>query len=213
MASTRPSPAPRRRAPRRGDRTEQAILDTAERLLAQRPLSAIGIDELAKGAGVSRPAFYFYFPSREAVLRVLAERISDELYGAAEVFLRRGGESPSVAIRRALTSLLALWRRHGAVLRAAIHASDGDEEMRRFWSGVGRRFIDATAEQIERERAAGIALPGPPSAQALASVLIAMNDRALHKASLSRSRTSEAEMIDALTVVWLRTIYGDDANA
>ena len=51
----------RRRAPRKGDLTEQAILDTAERLLADRSLASIGIDELAAGAGISRPSFYFYF--------------------------------------------------------------------------------------------------------------------------------------------------------
>ena len=73
------STSSRRRGARKGDQTEQAILDTAERLLGERPLAAIGIDELAAGAGISRPSFYFYFESRETVLRALAERIADEL--------------------------------------------------------------------------------------------------------------------------------------
>ncbi len=66
-----PASAARRRTPRKGDLTEQAILDTAARLLAERPLSEIGIDELARGAGISRSSFYFYFASREALLRTL----------------------------------------------------------------------------------------------------------------------------------------------
>ena len=34
---------------------------------------AITIEELASGAGISRPTFYFYFDSREAVIRALSE--------------------------------------------------------------------------------------------------------------------------------------------
>ena len=45
-----------------------AILATAEQLLAERPLADFSVDDLAKGAGISRPTFYFYFPSKNAVL-------------------------------------------------------------------------------------------------------------------------------------------------
>ena len=38
-----------------GDDRELAILATAERLLAERPLAAISVDDLARGAGISRP--------------------------------------------------------------------------------------------------------------------------------------------------------------
>ena len=63
-----PAPAPlpagapsRSRRPVRpsGDDRELAILSTAERLLAERPRSAISVDDLARGAGISRPTFYF----------------------------------------------------------------------------------------------------------------------------------------------------------
>ena len=101
--------APRRRAPRKGDLTEQAILDTAQRLLAERPLSEIAIDELARGAGISRPSFYFYFESREGILRALAARITDELYRSSEVWLRRVHESPADAVRRAIGANLGVY--------------------------------------------------------------------------------------------------------
>ena len=58
-----------------GDDREQAILATAERLLEERPLADISVDDLAKGAGLSRPTFYFYFPSKEAVLLTLLEPV------------------------------------------------------------------------------------------------------------------------------------------
>jgi len=203
------TPSPRRRKPRKGDLTAQAILDTAERLLETRPLDEIAVDELTSGAGISRSTFYFHFESREAVLSALAERITDDLYRSAGVWLRRGGESPATALRRAIESTMVLWRQHGPVLRAAVRARDIDPQLRRFWAEVGRRFIDATAEQIDSERAAGLALPGPPSARALATVLVTMNEQACFNQTLTRTSTeTDAELVDTLTTIWLRTVYG-----
>ena len=68
-----------------GRRPELAILETAERLLEERPLAEISVDDLAKGAGMSRPTFYFYFPSKDAVLLTLLERVIAE----ADAALRR----------------------------------------------------------------------------------------------------------------------------
>ncbi|MGE0068455.1 MAG: TetR/AcrR family transcriptional regulator, partial [Solirubrobacterales bacterium] len=61
-----------------GDERERAILGTAERLLEERPLSEISVADLAAGAGISRPSFYFYFPSRDAVLMTLVDRMVAE---------------------------------------------------------------------------------------------------------------------------------------
>ena len=35
----------------------------------------ISVDDLAKGAGISRSTFYFYFPSKDAVLMTLLKRV------------------------------------------------------------------------------------------------------------------------------------------
>src|SRR6059058_6184977 len=153
----------RRRAPRKGDVTKQAILDTAERLLADRSLAGIGIHELAAGAGISRPSFYFYFESREAVLRALAEGLTDALYRAAEHWLDPGDRSPAEATRLAISENLALWQQHGPVLRAVVRARETDPEIRRLWGEFVRRYVDAFADHIEQERRAGRAPAGPPS--------------------------------------------------
>src|SRR5690349_18554730 len=63
-----------RRTPKMsGDDRERAILEAFEHLLEQRALHEISIDEIARGAGISRPTFYFYFASKEAVLLSLFE--------------------------------------------------------------------------------------------------------------------------------------------
>lgn len=203
------SPTGSRRKRSKGDLTSQAILDTAERLLETKPLDEIAVDELTSGAGISRSTFYFHFESREAVLHALSERIAEGLYDSAALWLRRGSEPPEDSIRRAVAGTVSLWRAHGPVLRAAVRARDTSELVRGFWAGVARKFIESTATQIEIERAAGVAVPGPPTPRALATVLVSMNETTCHNLSLSRkSAARDREVVDTLTAVWLRSVYG-----
>jgi AcrR family transcriptional regulator len=167
------------------------------------------VDELTSGAGISRSTFYFHFESREAVLLGLSERIADSLYDSAALWLRRGSEPPADSIRRAVAGTVSLWRAHGPVLRAAVRARDTSELVGGFWSGVARKFIESTASQIEIEREAGVAVAGPPTARALATVLVSMNESMCHNLSSSRkSAARDREVVDTLTAVWLRAVYG-----
>lgn len=203
------SAAGSRRKRSKGDLTSQAILDTAERLLETKSLDEIAVDELTSGAGISRSTFYFHFESREAVLYALSERVSEGLYESAAMWLRRGSEPPADSIRRAIAATVGLWRQHGPVLRAAVRARATNSMMREFWAEVAHRFIDSTAQQIEIERAAGVAVPGPPSARMLATVLINMNESACYNMSLGRkSAARDRELVETLTAVWLRSVYG-----
>ena len=202
------TPGVRRRKPSKGDLTSQAILDTAEKLLAERDLTAITIDDLASGAGIKRSAFYFHFESREAVLYLLAERVLSQLYDAATLWTERTEGSPDDAVRRSIAGNVAVWRANGPVLRAAVRARDTDENMRQFWTDVARRFITAVADRIDADRAAGLAVPGPPSAKSLATVLVSMNDEVFyHHSRTRRSPAADREVVDTLTTVWLRSIY------
>ena len=57
-AETRPARGRRTRRAT-GDDRERAILASLERLLEERSLGEISVDDLARGAGISRPSFYF----------------------------------------------------------------------------------------------------------------------------------------------------------
>lgn len=176
--------------------------------MADRPLSSIGIDEIAQAAGLSRSSFYFYFASREALLLALGERAQDEVFASANAWLDRTEEPPAQAIARALGQNLAMWRRHGPVLRALHDARNTDEQTDAVRLEIARRFVDATAAQIEREREAGLAPPAPPDARRLAVILTGMNDRAFYDASRRPpSRRRDEELVQALRTVWLRSVY------
>jgi AcrR family transcriptional regulator len=203
------TPGVRRRKPSKGDLTSQAILETAEKLLAERDITEITIDDLTTGAGISRSAFYFHFESREAVLYVLAEKIVAELYATASAWTESPASPAADALREATAGSVAIWRRSGPVLRAATRARETSPPMTQFWSDMARKFITAVADRIETERAAGRALPGPPAAKSLALTLVSMNDEVFYHHSRSRrSATADREIVETLTTVWLRSIYG-----
>jgi AcrR family transcriptional regulator len=201
--------SPRRRGPAKGDLKEQAILETCERLLGERPLGEITVDELAAGAGISRPSFYFYFESKDAVLRALVEGIADEMYRKSEHWLGRGDDPPAEIAMRSIEASARLWQEHGPVLRAASEAWGAIPGMRAFWEDTVGRFVQQAARSIREERGAGAAPEGPDS-EALAKALIWMNERCFYTTSLGLGPAlSQEELVSTLTAIWLRAIYGD----
>src|SRR5690349_9121048 len=130
----------RRRRPRKGDEKEAAIVQTAWRLLSQQSLSSITIDQLASGAGISRPTFYFYFDSREAVIRALAAQVAEELRQQAKPAPPPGGTAEEV-IRQGVQSYLDRWRRQGPILRAMVPLYEADPKLREFWDTISEEFI------------------------------------------------------------------------
>ena len=198
-----------RRAPRAtGDDRERAILETAERLLGERPLSEISVDDLARGAGISRPSFYFYFPSKEAVLLTLLDRMVEEARTEQGDVLERLADDPAARLREGLAAFHKVFGAHRAVTLASAHARITSAEVRDLWAGVMETWVQEATDAIEAERARGAAPPGLP-ARDLATVLIQMNERVLY-ASFADETPSVAEekVIDVLLGVWVKAIYG-----
>lgn len=204
---SRPSRSRRSSRPS-GDDRELAILTTAERLLGERPLSEISIDDLARGAGISRPTFYFYFPSKDAVLLTLVERVAaeaDSISGIATIPPGEGG--PATHWRHAIDAYFQTFRAHRAVTLAIAQAGATNSEVRALWSTVLSHWIQRTSEAIQFERARGAAPDGVP-ADELATVLNLMNERALLATySGEPPSVSEDHVVDVLLQVWLTSIY------
>ncbi|NEK85015.1 TetR/AcrR family transcriptional regulator [Blastococcus saxobsidens] len=197
----------RRPARPSGDDRELAILTTAERLLGERPLSAISVDDLARGAGISRPTFYFYFSSKDAVLLSLLDRVVGEADAAmAEVF-----GTPAATSRegweRAIAAYYRTFRAHRALTVAWAEARSTSAEVRALWSSVFERWVQQCAAAIDAERARGAAPAGLPSRD-LAVALTSMNERVLYATfSGDGPSVAEADVVGVLLGIWLSAIY------
>lgn len=203
------APRGRRSARASGDERERAILETAERLLEERPLSEISVADLAAGAGISRPSFYFYFPSRDAVLMTLVDRMVAESAESRAAAVALISEEPRAGLRAGLQASFDSFRsRRGVILAAAEMRAGSNEDARDLWSQVMEGWVSQVSAVIEAERARGAAPPGPP-ARELAIALVQMNERAQH-ATLAGEAPSLAEeqTMDVLVEIWLRAIYG-----
>jgi TetR/AcrR family transcriptional regulator, ethionamide resistance regulator len=203
------SPTRSRRAVRpSGDDRELAILTTAERLLAERPLSAISVDDLARGAGISRPTFYFYFASKDAVLLTLVDRVVAEADAATKEAFRFRPTGRRDGWRRAITAYYETFRAHRALTLAWAEARSTNAEVRELWARVFEGWVHRCAEAIEAERQRGAAPAGPP-ARDVAVALNSMNERVLYATFTGDGpAVAEAGAVDVLLEVWLRTIYG-----
>jgi AcrR family transcriptional regulator len=65
---------------RRGTRSREAVLDSAEQLMAEQGYDAASVAALSEGAGIPVSSIYHYFGSKEGVLLAVMER------GAARFF-------------------------------------------------------------------------------------------------------------------------------
>jgi TetR/AcrR family transcriptional regulator, ethionamide resistance regulator len=207
-ASDRPS-AVRGRRPVRpsGDDRELAILATAERLLAERPLSAISVDDLARGAGISRPTFYFYFPSKDAVLLTLLDRVVAEADATMRAAFGEPATGPREGWERAITAYYETFRAHRSLTLAWAEARSTSAEVRELWARVFEAWVQLSASAIEAERARGAAPAGPP-ARDLAVALTSMNERVLYATfSGDGPAVAEADVVDVLLAVWLGAVY------
>ncbi|HEX2087229.1 MAG TPA: TetR/AcrR family transcriptional regulator [Solirubrobacteraceae bacterium] len=63
---------------------EQQMLDVALPLFATRGYHAVSVDEVAAGAGVTKPMVYAYFGSKEGLFEACSKRAADRLVAALE---------------------------------------------------------------------------------------------------------------------------------
>ncbi|SCF22033.1 transcriptional regulator, TetR family [Micromonospora purpureochromogenes] len=190
-----------------GDDRELAILATAERLLEQRAFGEISIDDLARGAGISRPTFYFYFPSKDAVLLTLLDRVTEEADTAAGDVLVHLAEDPRARWRELISRFHATFGGHRAVVLACAEVRGTNAEVRRLWARVLERWVQAVEAAIEAERRRGAAPPGLP-ARDLAIALNSMNERVWYATFAGDGpAVAERDVVDVLLDVWLTGIY------
>lgn len=210
-SKARSAPAGRgRRATRAsGDDRERAILETAEKLLEERPLGEISVDELAKGAGISRPTFYFYFPSKDAVVLTIIDRlVADAAEGREEILTSLAEEGPRAGLRTNLENLYGAFRSRPGVVRAGSELRATNQEARDLWALVMEGWVADVTAVIEFQRERGAAPPGPP-AREMAIALVQMNERAQYATLLDEQPSIDRDRaLDVLIEIWLRAIYG-----
>ena len=214
QAQTQTPPAARGRRGSRpsGEERESAILATAERLLEeQRPIQEISVDDLARGAGISRPSFYFYFPSKDAVFLTLVDRLVARADAGRGDLLERLHEDPVARWREGLQVFFDTFGAHRAVARAGAEARITKPEAREMGGRVMENWVGDATVAIEGERARGAAPAGLP-AREIAIALVSMNERVMYATFADDPPAiAEESVIEVLLSIWLAAIYGSSS--
>jgi TetR/AcrR family transcriptional regulator, ethionamide resistance regulator len=200
----------RRSARPSGDDRELAILTTAEQLLEQRPLADISVDDLAKGAGISRPTFYFYYPSKDAVLLTLFERVVVEADSALEGLVTNPPADLKALWRIGINVFVETFGAHRAVSLAA-NAARTHSEMRDLWSRFMEKWVCHTTMVIETERSRGAAPVTLPAAE-LSAALNLLNEKVMLSSFAGDSPSVPNErLLETLVHIWVASVYGEPA--
>lgn len=198
--------------PRRTDTTSKReqvqadVLRALEELLTEGDSYAdLNVERIARRAGISRTAFYFYFRDKRELLERLTVTVADELYAAADVWWSGTGMREE-ALRRSIADVSALFAQHGPLLRAIVEVGTYERDVAEHWRGLIGRFVDATERRIVAEQAAGNAPPFPAGPTAFA--LVWGVERALYQQHAQGEVFDPTALVEAVSAMWLRAIYG-----
>src|SRR5438445_2195573 len=195
-------PKRRRRSPALAERE---ILDSAQAFLRKHPFRSLTVDEVMARTTMSRPSFYVYFRDRHHLAVRLVEGIGAQLFEMADRWLKGSGD-PRADMRAALGGIVAVYAEHGLVLGAIADAAGHDPEVEATYRGLIERFVDATAEHIEEEVAAG-RVP-QLDVRETARALVWMNERYLKETLGRLPQTPVETVIETLSSVWVHALYG-----
>ena len=149
---------------RRGARSREAVLDAAERLMAEQGYEAATVAALVEEAGIPPSSIYHYFGSKEGVLLAVMERGAERFFEALPDLDRRARLPGASTCGALVETVAATLERHPDFLRilvvmAAQPVNAGEGEVHRVVNRVREmaleRLRDADADRLRprpRER-------------------------------------------------------------
>ena len=191
------------------DQRRAALLESLEDLLQESGLdsiNSINVADISRRAGVTRSAFYFYFESKHLAVAALMEQVYDGALVATQRFADPD-LAPADRVRGMVTTLFDTVEAHTHLFRAMLEARGQSAAVRDMWDADRQSFVDLVADLVLTERAAGRA-PDGPDADALAAMLLELNDRALERLTLGTLDRRTLE--DAVVSIWVRSIFATD---
>jgi AcrR family transcriptional regulator len=186
------------------------LLTALEGLLAERSLAEIGIADITRAAGVTRSAFYFYFPSKAAAVAALLADFYEEMVGAASEWYDGSTGSALQRLRAGFEASVVAWRARTELMVAMLDAIGSDAEARDVWQRWIDAFVDRAAARIDEDRAAGLARQSVDAgalATALVGAVFHMMERDVR--AIRAGAAPSDLVVPALTDIWHRAIYKD----
>jgi AcrR family transcriptional regulator len=206
-------PTAPRRAQTRQIRQEsrERIVAAATEMVRTTPYAALSVDEVMRRAGLGRTIFYRHFDDLGDLMLRAAREAVDELYETQRLLgeARIGAEPAEV--RRAIEPVVAVYERHGPLLRAIAEAAAVDEQVSADHRALRERF-DALVERALARVWPSTTAP-PADLAETARALNHMNESYLTEAYGREPRVPPEVAVQTLTEIWDAVIHRGRAAA
>ncbi len=185
---------------------ERSILDAVAELLAERSFRDVTVEEVMTVAGLTRTAFYRYFPDLEAVLLRLMAEVADALGDASSTWLESDDDEADVLFD-AGKKLAAVYAERGRLLLAFTDAAGSGLDIESAWREAVEQFVADSSERIGRLRDAGVAKV--ENSVETSRALVWMTERYLLEVFGHRSggNVTIDEATNVLVTIWRRTLF------
>lgn len=176
----------RRTQAERSAATRQALLTAARPLFAERGFAAVGTDEIARAAGVTRGALYHQFDGKAELFAAVFEQVHEELAARISDRLVDAADDPLGVLHDGIDAWLAACSDHEVAQILLVEAPAALGWSR--WREVGRRHGVGLVESAIRA-VADAGLLGDLPVRPLAHVLVG----ALEEAALYAARSTDPD--------------------
>jgi AcrR family transcriptional regulator len=181
------------------------IVAAAEALVRRSSYGELSVDEVMREAGIGRTIFYRHFDDLADLLMRAGREAIDELYEAQRALAEAQlGDGPDV-VRQVIETAVAVYERHGPLLRAIAEAAADDEQVAGGQEAMRERF-DELLEAALREMP-HVADHPPADIAETARALNLLNTSYLLDAFGREPRVSTETAIQTLTEVWIALIH------
>jgi TetR/AcrR family transcriptional regulator, ethionamide resistance regulator len=182
--------------------TERAIVAATEALLEERPFRDISVEEVMSSAGLSRTAFYRYFPDLESVVTRLMGTLVSELRAASRLWLF--SDDPETQLHDAVLHFAAVYRDHGRLMHAFEEAAGAGPDLRQLWGGTLGELVESVQGYVDSlARSGRVDVAHPAETVRALSVL---TDNYLLDVYRSSSEVPIETPTAVLVQIWARTL-------
>ena len=149
--------------------------------------------------------FYKYFHDIQALMVALLKKLEADIFEGVSPWLSDNGD-PVALLHESLAAEVQICYRHGPFIKAIRDAAGTSAELENEWNWFLDGFDDAASERIASDQALGLiqAFDPRPVAIALNRVSAAMYIKTFGR----RPRGRPEPVQDAITRVWISTLYG-----
>lgn len=186
------------------ERSRARIIDAATELVRERSYAELNVGEVMQRAGIGRTIFYRHFDDLADLVLSAGREAIEELYQAQVTLASTRAGDDADPVRRVIEIPVAVYHRHGPLLRAVLEAAAADQLVAAGQEPLRRRF-DQLAEDALRAVAAGGGRQFSDVAET-ARALNLLNESYLLDAFGHEPRVSVETAVQTLTEIWVALI-------